>query len=184
MSANPQVTSTHPPPYPSNPSPANAMSAAASMPTPSPAPATSAPRNPETAQLAKNAPVTMPMPAPQCSPGCPGAVSREQQSAAVAPKTSQPIPPQVHQAQNQGPPPPMYAAAPPPMGPQPVITNVALGSQYQAELFGRCARGYHEPTTKFGPCGIITAIFCFPIGLLCLFADRHKQCARCGAHLA
>ncbi|CAA7262644.1 unnamed protein product [Cyclocybe aegerita] len=165
------------------------MATAASMPIPSPAPASSTPRSPETAQVSNNSPVTMPTPSPQCSPGCPGAVSREQQqqpqSATVAPKPSvQPVPPQAHQAQTPSVPPPVYAAAPPPMGPQPVITNVALGSQYQAELFGRCARGYHEPTTKFGPCGIISAIFCFPLGLICLFADTHKQCSRCGAALA
>ncbi|KDR74038.1 hypothetical protein GALMADRAFT_141781 [Galerina marginata CBS 339.88] len=42
---------------------------------------------------------------------------------------------------------------------------------YQSQL--RCARGEHDVTTRYGPCGIITAIFCFPIGFLCLL--QHKE---------
>ncbi|KAF8904769.1 hypothetical protein CPB84DRAFT_655335 [Gymnopilus junonius] len=57
------------------------------------------------------------------------------------------------------------------------------GERFRAEMFARCARGEHQVTTKYGPCGIITAIFCFPVGLLCLFADREKSCTRCGQRL-
>ena len=55
-------------------------------------------------------------------------------------------------------------------------------------VLAACARGHHDPKTKFGPCGIITSIvshyhnlywikshcchsciqICFPIGLICL----------------
>ncbi|KIK66852.1 hypothetical protein GYMLUDRAFT_913406 [Collybiopsis luxurians FD-317 M1] len=53
------------------------------------------------------------------------------------------------------------------------------GEQYQTQLLALCAQGNHDPETKYGACGIITAICCFPIGLICLFTDRQKRCARC-----
>ncbi|KIK66853.1 hypothetical protein GYMLUDRAFT_218270 [Collybiopsis luxurians FD-317 M1] len=57
------------------------------------------------------------------------------------------------------------------------------GEQYQAQLLGQCAQGIHDPETKYGVCGIITAVICFPIGLICLFSDRTRRCARCGVLL-
>ncbi|KAJ3909112.1 hypothetical protein F5879DRAFT_934726 [Lentinula edodes] len=41
----------------------------------------------------------------------------------------------------------------------------------------------HNQKTKYGICGILTAILCFPCGLLCLFSDRKKRCARCNIAL-
>ncbi|KIK08282.1 hypothetical protein K443DRAFT_85829 [Laccaria amethystina LaAM-08-1] len=70
-------------------------------------------------------------------------------------------------------PPPAYPTSQP-------ISAAAKGEQYHQELLARCAAGQHEYTTRFGPCGIITAIFCFPIGLICLFKDSERRCTRCG----
>ncbi|KAF9063443.1 hypothetical protein BDP27DRAFT_1232094, partial [Rhodocollybia butyracea] len=50
-------------------------------------------------------------------------------------------------------------------------------------VLAQCAQGNHDPETKYGVCGIITAIVCFPIGLICLFTDSKKRCARCNAQL-
>ncbi|KAJ7285745.1 hypothetical protein C8J57DRAFT_1285688 [Mycena rebaudengoi] len=101
--------------------------------------------------------------------------------------------------------PPMYAAAPPgpgtpqgmPAGPpqggyapqgQPPYPNqqnaAQIGEEYRAQLYARCAQGIHEPTTKYGICGIITAVVCFPIGLICLFTDTEQRCDRCGIKLS
>ncbi|THG94265.1 hypothetical protein EW026_g7170 [Hermanssonia centrifuga] len=60
------------------------------------------------------------------------------------------------------------------------MEEAKVGSQYQNELLARCARGQHDVETKYGMCGIITAIACFPCGLICLFKDSKKRCARCG----
>jgi hypothetical protein len=66
--------------------------------------------------------------------------------------------------------------------------------------YARCASGEHEPTTSFGLCGIICAIFLFPIGLIFLWyaiiygfqvasalmlysIDSEQKCARCGLRL-
>ncbi|KDR74033.1 hypothetical protein GALMADRAFT_157830 [Galerina marginata CBS 339.88] len=81
-----------------------------------------------------------------------------------------------------------YPVAAPPMGMQPnmgmdVNNAAAVGAQYQSALLARCAQGNHEVTTSFGPCGIITAICLFPIGLICLFMDVQKKCSRCGVTL-
>ena len=35
-------------------------------------------------------------------------------------------------------------------------------------VLARCAHGEHDPQNKYGICGIITALVCFPIGLICL----------------
>ncbi|KAJ3768766.1 hypothetical protein FB446DRAFT_254492 [Lentinula raphanica] len=64
-------------------------------------------------------------------------------------------------------------------GPQPQV----VGDQYRAHLFAQCAQGIHDPHTKYGVCGIITAVVCFPIGLICLFTDREQRCHRCGIRL-
>ncbi|KAI0087892.1 hypothetical protein BDY19DRAFT_953707 [Irpex rosettiformis] len=65
----------------------------------------------------------------------------------------------------------------------PMNLEAQIGSQYQQELFARCARGDHVVDTKYGPCGIITAVICFPIGLIALFVDREKKCSRCGVKI-
>ncbi|KAJ7219369.1 hypothetical protein GGX14DRAFT_560457 [Mycena pura] len=59
-----------------------------------------------------------------------------------------------------------------------------VGEEYRAQLFAQCAQGIHQPTTKYGMCGIITAILCFPIGLICLFTDTEQKCDRCGIKLS
>ncbi|KAJ3753406.1 hypothetical protein EV360DRAFT_87815 [Lentinula raphanica] len=41
-------------------------------------------------------------------------------------------------------------------GPQPQV----VGDQYRAQLFAQCAQGIHDPHTKYGVCGIITAVVC------------------------
>ncbi|KAI0789687.1 hypothetical protein C8Q75DRAFT_733495 [Abortiporus biennis] len=70
-----------------------------------------------------------------------------------------------------------------------------VGSQFQNEygmvradsligsVYARCARGDHDVVKKYGPCGIITAIFCFPIGLIALCIDYEERCARCGVRV-
>ncbi|TRM56233.1 hypothetical protein BD626DRAFT_414471 [Schizophyllum amplum] len=70
-----------------------------------------------------------------------------------------------------------------PPAPQPQPDAAQLGEQYRAELFARCAQGVHDPTTKYGMCGIITAVLCFPCGLICLFSDAEQRCDRCGVKL-
>ncbi|KAH9924665.1 uncharacterized protein BXZ73DRAFT_50380, partial [Epithele typhae] len=47
-------------------------------------------------------------------------------------------------------------------------------------VFALCAQGQHDVTTKYGIAGIITAIACFPCGLIALFLDVEKRCVRCG----
>ncbi|KAJ6596982.1 hypothetical protein DFH09DRAFT_107961 [Mycena vulgaris] len=89
-------------------------------------------------------------------------------------------------------PPPQGYAQPPPQGyaPQPQPQSypsqqsaAQVGEQYRAQLFAQCAQGIHQPTTKYGVCGIITAVICFPIGLICLFIDTEQKCDRCGIKL-
>ncbi|KAF4616384.1 hypothetical protein D9613_008450 [Agrocybe pediades] len=60
----------------------------------------------------------------------------------------------------------------------------AVGQAYRDQLFAECARGNHQRTTSYGICGIITAVVCFPIGLICLFTDSEQKCARCGVILS
>ncbi|GJE88775.1 hypothetical protein PsYK624_048610 [Phanerochaete sordida] len=92
--------------------------------------------------------------------------------------------------------PPMSPMSPPANGARPMMQQqprgppltpgqmeAQIGSQYQQQLFARCARGDHDVQKKYGPCGIITAVLLFPIGLICLFADVEKTCARCGTRL-
>lgn len=40
-------------------------------------------------------------------------------------------------------------------------------------VFAMCAQGNHDVTTKYGMAGIITAIVCFPCGLLALLYVFH-----------
>lgn len=85
-------------------------------------------------------------------------------------------------------PPAQPVNSPPPGNAPPMLyvqNNAAsVGDQFRQELFARCARGDHDVETRYGPCGIITAILCFPIGLICLFIDTEKKCSRCGTVLA
>ncbi|KII88414.1 hypothetical protein PLICRDRAFT_110976 [Plicaturopsis crispa FD-325 SS-3] len=66
---------------------------------------------------------------------------------------------------------------------QQALSPGQIGAQYQQELFARCARGDHERKTEYGICGIITAVLCFPCGLICLFSDSEQKCSRCGVRL-
>ncbi|KAJ7774930.1 hypothetical protein B0H16DRAFT_79937 [Mycena metata] len=59
-----------------------------------------------------------------------------------------------------------------------------VGEAYRAQLFAQCAQGIHQPSTKYGICGIITAVVFFPIGLICLFTDTEQKCDRCGIKLS
>ncbi|KAF8966605.1 hypothetical protein BDZ97DRAFT_620977 [Flammula alnicola] len=67
--------------------------------------------------------------------------------------------------------------------PAPALDAATLGQQYRDQLFAQCAMGNHQPKTNFGICGIITAVMCFPCGLICLFKDTDITCARCGVLL-
>ncbi|KAI0632218.1 hypothetical protein C8Q77DRAFT_1158880 [Trametes polyzona] len=58
--------------------------------------------------------------------------------------------------------------------------DAAIGRDYQEKLLAQCAAGNHDVTKKYGVCGIITAILCFPCGLICLCTDVEKRCVRCG----
>ncbi|KAI5833942.1 hypothetical protein K523DRAFT_231657 [Schizophyllum commune Tattone D] len=62
----------------------------------------------------------------------------------------------------------------------PKLTPAQIGEQFRAELYAQCAQGEHDPTRKHGVCGIITAVLLFPLGIICLFLDTEKRCARCG----
>ncbi|KAJ7774488.1 hypothetical protein DFH07DRAFT_799814, partial [Mycena maculata] len=79
--------------------------------------------------------------------------------------------PQGYVPQPQG-----YASQPQGHAPQPQTnpsqrSAAQIGEEFRAQLFAQCAQGIHQPTTKYGVCGIITAVICFPIGLICLFID-------------
>ncbi|KAI8986061.1 hypothetical protein BD414DRAFT_461442 [Trametes punicea] len=57
------------------------------------------------------------------------------------------------------------------------------GAQYQERLMAMCASGNHDIEKHHGIAGIIGAIICFPIGLLCLLLDVEKRCVRCGVRV-
>ena len=42
-------------------------------------------------------------------------------------------------------------------------------------VFTICANGNHDVVTKYGMVGILTAVFCFPIGLLALLYVSHMR---------
>ncbi|EJU04139.1 hypothetical protein DACRYDRAFT_20764 [Dacryopinax primogenitus] len=48
------------------------------------------------------------------------------------------------------------------------------------DLRGICLRQGHVPVESFGAMGIVAAICCFPIGIICCIMDRREQCSRCG----
>ncbi|EAU88521.2 hypothetical protein CC1G_04227 [Coprinopsis cinerea okayama7 len=79
-----------------------------------------------------------------------------------------------------------YAVQAPEAHPQPRAAPAPaanLGAQYQQDRLAQCAVGNHDTTTKYGACGIIFAILCFPIGLVGLCIDREERCVRCGARM-
>ncbi|KAJ7046881.1 hypothetical protein C8F04DRAFT_1062016 [Mycena alexandri] len=77
-----------------------------------------------------------------------------------------------------------YAPQPQPQSYPSQQSAAQVGEAYRAQLFAQCAQGIHQPSTKYGICGIITAIVCFPIGLICLFTDTEQKCDRCGIKLS
>ncbi|KAK7020541.1 hypothetical protein R3P38DRAFT_3198168 [Favolaschia claudopus] len=102
-------------------------------------------------------------------------------------------PPQVYSPQPQ----PQQGYAPHP-GPQTHPSQMSaqqVGDQYRAQ---RYPPADHEiwsihflvlllvaaDSRLKGVCGIITAVVCFPIGLICLFIDTEQKCDRCGIKLS
>ncbi|KAF0292559.1 Brain protein I3 [Amphibalanus amphitrite] len=52
----------------------------------------------------------------------------------------------------------------------------------QGGVAGRCSNCQNGVLTdSFTPCGIVLAICFFPLGLLCCWMMREKQCNMCGA---
>ncbi|KAJ7109465.1 hypothetical protein C8R44DRAFT_802597 [Mycena epipterygia] len=99
---------------------------------------------------------------------------------AASPANYQHVPPQGYAPQpQQG-----YAPQPQPQTHPSQRSAAQVGEDYRAQLFAQCAQGIHQPTTKYGICGIITAVVCFPIGLICLFTDTEQKCDRCGIKLS
>ncbi|KAJ7111528.1 hypothetical protein C8R43DRAFT_1139074 [Mycena crocata] len=88
------------------------------------------------------------------------------------------------QPQGYAPQPQGYAPQPQPQSHPSQRSAAQVGEDYRAQLFAQCAQGIHQPTTKYGICGIITAVVCFPIGLICLFTDTEQKCDRCGIKLS
>ncbi|KAK7022693.1 hypothetical protein VNI00_017019 [Paramarasmius palmivorus] len=113
----------------------------------------------------------------QMSMPTPGGSYHQQQPQQGGPQP--PSPSHYPSYQGQGP-----TMMQPPMQRQPEPKSAAqIGEEYRAGLFAQCAQGIHEPKTQYGPCGIITAVLCFPCGLICLFTDTEQKCARCGVKL-
>ncbi|KAJ7463985.1 hypothetical protein FB451DRAFT_1561923, partial [Mycena latifolia] len=76
-----------------------------------------------------------------------------------------------------------HYAQPPPQGyaPQPQMNVIVQpGMSYSAQMFAQCEQGNHQMKTKYGMFGLITAIACFPCGILALFIDNEQKCERCG----
>nr|VWO95080.1 Zn(2)-C6 fungal-type domain-containing protein [Ganoderma boninense] len=124
------------------------------------------PANPSQPQMAYNPqgpPPQMGQP-PQPYPGTPP-------QGAPPPQFQQPYNPNMGQGGPQGPIGPQSGY--PPAGPTPAMNP---GMQYQQQWQPRC--------DKYGMAGIITAIVCFPCGLLALLCDQEKRCVRCGSRVA
>ncbi|KAH7101585.1 hypothetical protein BKA62DRAFT_703399 [Auriculariales sp. MPI-PUGE-AT-0066] len=47
--------------------------------------------------------------------------------------------------------------------------DVEEGRRYEQQLLARCAIGEHAPKYTYGPCGIISSVLLFPVGLVCLW---------------
>ncbi|KAJ7766439.1 hypothetical protein B0H14DRAFT_3510039 [Mycena olivaceomarginata] len=109
--------------------------------------------------------------------------------AAVPGSYQQPQP--AHYAQGQPQAPQGYAQQPQGYAPQPQasqftfqrlqtqLSAAQIGENFRGQLFAQCAQGIHQPTTKYGVFGIITAVVCFPCGLIALFIDVERKCDRC-----
>jgi len=54
------------------------------------------------------------------------------------------------------------------------------GRDYQAMLLAKCAEGLHDYSTSYGIVGILSAVICFPCGIVGLFIDQERKCVRCG----
>ncbi|KAJ6623560.1 hypothetical protein B0H10DRAFT_2010503 [Mycena sp. CBHHK59/15] len=93
----------------------------------------------------------------------------------------QPPPPQGYAPQASS---PGYAPQPQPQAHPSQRSAAQIGEEYRAQLYAQCAQGIHQPTTKYGLCGLICAIVFFPIGLICLFTDTEQKCDRCGIKLS
>jgi len=50
----------------------------------------------------------------------------------------------------------------------------------QAAQRGFCPNGQHIYIVNYGLFGILCAIVFFPVGILCLLADKKRVCTRCG----
>ncbi|KAJ7788036.1 hypothetical protein B0H14DRAFT_3504672 [Mycena olivaceomarginata] len=70
-----------------------------------------------------------------------------------------------------------------PYPPQTQLSAAQIGENFRGQLFAQCAQGIHQPTTKYGVFGIITAVVCFPCGLIALCIDVERKCDRCGINL-
>jgi hypothetical protein len=101
----------------------------------------------------------------------------------------------VHTAQNTSPmsTPGLMQAFPQQAAMSPANLEAQLGHQYQSQsrlfsyslqawmlidttlhaVLARCARGEHDVVKRYGPCGIITAVLLFPIGLIALLYVLH-----------
>ncbi|KAL4249076.1 hypothetical protein ABKN59_007504 [Abortiporus biennis] len=66
---------------------------------------------------------------------------------------------------------------------QQLNNDVTVGTQFQNQLYAQCAQGNHDTVRKYGQCGIITAVCCFPCGLLAMLFDYEERCARCGVRV-
>ncbi|CAK5264669.1 unnamed protein product [Mycena citricolor] len=113
------------------------------------------------------------MTVPEKSTPYPGpAVAQQPQAPEYAPM---PVPSPPTYAQ------PTYESVltPPPMAtPQlsagPNMTAFEIGERYRAELYAQCAQGIHQPSRKYGVCGIISAVLLFPVGLICLLYVKDR----------
>ncbi|KAJ9052016.1 hypothetical protein DSO57_1038431 [Entomophthora muscae] len=81
----------------------------------------------------------------------------------------QPPTPVVYLAQPQ----PQPQSMPMPMPkPSPVVV-------VSPQLGGCCDGGAHLFEDEYTTCGIIWAVVCFPVGLICCYADRYSRCRKC-----
>lgn len=74
--------------------------------------------------------------------------------------------------------PPVSYASPPPNQVVLVPVNNAMNP------LALCQQKGHEPMTNYGTLGILSAIFCFPVGIICCLLDQRTMCRRCGTVLS
>ncbi|KAL0576397.1 hypothetical protein V5O48_005586 [Marasmius crinis-equi] len=106
-----------------------------------------------------------------------------QQPYPVPHQQSQPYPQQSYSSQQSYAPQQQYPSPPPQVYVQQPVILQPMSVNPGAGLFAQCAQGMHTPRTDYGIAGIIVAILCFPLGLICLFVDRRRKCDRCGVGL-